>query len=173
MEDQRKPAIARFVEKAQLPFRIFAGLLFFDILTKILASELISPGQTFNIMGDFFYLAGDVRNNSGNVGIWSFIWNGAIVAGLYFWKKNKTRSPRLWVPLAMIVAGNLGNIAESLFRTSGVVDWICFSAPFGICTNIADIYIWAGYGTLAAGLVYYIVNVCGKESEKREEAKVI
>ena len=153
--DKKKPLVARFLEKSQLPFRVFLAAFLLDIFTKILASEFIASGSRVNLLGNFVRLAGDVRNNSGSVGLWSLVWTGGVIAILYFWKKEHARNPRMWVPLALIMAGNSGNIAEIILRPSGVVDWICIAPPFGVCTNIADLYIWAGYGSLAAGIVHY------------------
>ena len=155
--DKKKPLAARFLEKSQLPFRVFLAAFLVDIFTKILASEFIESGTRVKLFGNFVRFAGDVRNNSGSVGIWSLVWTGGIIAILYFWKKNHSRNAKMWVPLALIMAGNLGNIAEIILRPSGVVDWICISKPFGVCTNIADLYIWSGYGSLAAGIVHYFV----------------
>ncbi len=141
--------------KARVFFPVFAGVFLSDCASKRVAVAELSPAHVpHDVFGDVlrFTLAYNVRAAMGlTAGAWSR-WIFASVAaalliGITVWLlRTRRKDPVLFVGIALIAAGALGNLVDRLRWDRGVVDFIDVGfgdARFWIF-NLADVAITIG-----------------------------
>jgi signal peptidase II len=132
-----------------------------DIITKVLAVKLLTPGQPVSIIGDTVTLT-LVRNSgaafsmaTGYTWLLSLIATGVVVG--IFWMGRRLVSPWWAIGLGMILGGAMGNLVDRFFRSPGplrghVVDF--FSVGWWPVFNVADPSVVAGAILLVALSVF-------------------
>ena len=124
---------------------IAAVVLALDIVTKVLAVKLLTPGQPVPIIGDTVTWI-LVRNSGAAFSMATgYTWMltliaSAVVVGI-FWMGRRLVSPWWAVGLGMILGGAMGNLVDRFFRSPGplrghVVDF--FSVGWWPVFNVAD-----------------------------------
>jgi signal peptidase II len=111
-----------------------AGIvLFLDIVTKVLAVKLLTPGQDVSIIGDTVTWT-LVRNSgaafsmaTGYTWMLTLIATGVVIG--IIWMGRRLVSPWWALGLGMILGGALGNLVDRFFRAPGplqghVVDFV-------------------------------------------------
>lgn len=142
-EDQlTQPAPRR---RLRLLLGVAAVVLLVDIVTKVLAVELLTPGQPVSIIGDTVTWT-LVRNSgaafsmaTGYTWVLTLIATG-VAAGI-IWMGRRLVSPWWALGLGMILGGALGNLVDRFFRSPGplqghVVDFL--SIGWWPVFNVAD-----------------------------------
>lgn len=144
-------------------------LLFFDQLTKVLASSQILLNHSVSVIPNFIYFT--YQNNTGMA--WSLLSDGTTVLallstligfGIYFYTLKKLdfkHNKFLMVVISMIVAGTLGNMIDrwlTVFKIrKGVIDffgvWLG-SYQFPIF-NLADSLLVVGIILLAIYILFF------------------
>ena len=124
---------------------IAAVVLALDIVTKVLAVKLLTPGQPVPIIGDTVTWT-LVRNSgaafsmaTGYTWMLTLIASGVVVG--IFWMGRRLVSPWWAVGLGMILGGAMGNLVDRFFRSPGplrghVVDFL--SIGWWPVFNVAD-----------------------------------
>jgi signal peptidase II len=157
-EDARSPALT----KVTLFFAVVAGVLVFDISTKLLVQQHLYLYQQVDIVGEYLRLT-YIYNPGAAFGISvgphsRLIFLGlsvvalAALAGMYWFTPISDRV-RL-TSIALICGGALGNLFDRVRQESGVVDFI----DVGVgdirwpVFNIADIAVTTGAIILALSL---------------------
>jgi signal peptidase II len=124
---------------------VAAVVLALDIVTKVLAVKLLTPGQPVPIVGDTVTWT-LVRNSGAAFSMATgYTWMltviaSAVVVGI-FWMGRRLVSPWWAVGLGMILGGAMGNLVDRFFRSPGplrghVVDF--FSIGWWPVFNVAD-----------------------------------
>lgn len=156
---------------------LFAFLLVFDLITKILAEKYLAGGKEINLFGGLICLRlvynrgisfGMLSNGSVGVKIAIIAVTGVMMPALavLYAFIDKRRKP-LRISLIFIVAGGVGNLIDRLIyrvwlpdAPKGVRDMVDVSAirfgsfNFGIC-NFADFFITAGAIMLILSLLFF------------------
>ena len=129
----------------RLLLSVAAVVLVLDIVTKVIAVKLLTPGQPVSIIGDTVTWT-LVRNSgaafsmaTGYTWMLTLIATG-VVAGI-FWMGRRLVSPWWALGLGMILGGATGNLVDRFFRSPGplrghVVDF--FSIGWWPVFNVAD-----------------------------------
>ena len=124
---------------------VAAVVLALDIVTKVLAVKLLTPGQPVPIIGDTVTWT-LVRNSGAAFSMATgYTWMltviaSAVVVGI-FWMGRRLVSPLWAVGLGMILGGAMGNLVDRFFRSPGplrghVVDFL--SIGWWPVFNVAD-----------------------------------
>lgn len=124
---------------------VAAVILSLDIVTKVLAVELLTPGQPVSIIGDTVTWT-LVRNPGAAFSMATgYTWVLTLVAmtvvvGI-IWMGRRLVSPWWAIGLGMILGGAMGNLVDRIFRAPGplrgyVVDF--FSVGWWPVFNVAD-----------------------------------
>jgi signal peptidase II len=124
---------------------VAAVVLTLDIVTKVLAVKLLTPGQPVSIIGDTVTWT-LVRNSGAAFSMATgYTWMltviaSAVVVGI-FWMGRRLVSPWWAIGLGMILGGAMGNLVDRFFRSPGplrghVVDF--FSIGWWPVFNVAD-----------------------------------
>jgi signal peptidase II len=124
---------------------VAAVVLALDIVTKVLAVKLLTPGQPVPILGDTVTWT-LVRNSGAAFSMATgYTWMltviaSAVVIGI-FWMGRRLVSPWWAVGLGMILGGAMGNLVDRFFRSPGplrghVVDFL--SIGWWPVFNVAD-----------------------------------
>jgi signal peptidase II len=124
---------------------VAAVVLTLDIVTKVLAVKLLTPGQPVPIIGDTVTWT-LVRNSGAAFSMATgYTWMltviaSAVVVGI-FWMGRRLVSPWWAIGLGMILGGAMGNLVDRFFRSPGplrghVVDF--FSIGWWPVFNVAD-----------------------------------
>jgi signal peptidase II len=124
---------------------VAAVVLTLDIITKVLAVKLLTPGQPVPIIGDTVTWT-LVRNSGAAFSMATgYTWMltviaSAVVVGI-FWMGRRLVSPWWAIGLGMILGGAMGNLIDRFFRTPGplrghVVDFL--SIGWWPVFNVAD-----------------------------------
>lgn len=124
---------------------VAAVVLTLDIVTKVLAVKLLTPGQPVPIFGDTVTWT-LVRNSGAAFSMATgYTWMltliaSAVVVGI-FWMGRRLVSPWWAVGLGMILGGATGNLVDRFFRSPGplrghVVDFL--SVGWWPVFNVAD-----------------------------------
>jgi signal peptidase II len=141
-EETEAPAPRR---RLRLLLAVAAVVLALDIITKVLAVKLLTPGQPVPILGDTITWT-LVRNSgaafsmaTGYTWMLTLIATG-VVAGI-FWMGRRLVSPWWAIGLGMILGGATGNLVDRFFRSPGplqghVVDFL--SIGWWPVFNVAD-----------------------------------
>jgi len=131
--------------RLRLLLSVAAVVLIIDVITKVLAVELLTPGQPVSIIGDTVTWT-LVRNSgaafsmaTGYTWVLTLIAMG-VVAGIV-WMGRRLVSPWWAIGLGMILGGALGNLVDRFFRAPGplrghVVDFL--SIGWWPVFNVAD-----------------------------------
>jgi signal peptidase II len=124
---------------------VAAVVLVLDIITKVLAVKLLTPGQPVPIIGDTVTWT-LVRNSgaafsmaTGYTWMLTVIATGVVVG--IFWMGRRLVSPWWAIGLGMILGGAMGNLVDRFFRSPGplqghVVDFL--SIGWWPVFNVAD-----------------------------------
>lgn len=127
-----------------------------DVVTKVIATETLEPGEPVRILGGAVYFQ-LVRNPNAAFGLGAgmtpllTVFAMLVVAGVV-WFSRKVRSAGWAVGLGLVLAGALGNLVDRLFRAPGpfqghVIDFLSVFAPNGEVWpvfNVADSCITVG-----------------------------
>jgi signal peptidase II len=146
-----EPATAEEAEASASPRRlrlllsVAAVVLTLDIVTKVFAVKLLTPGQPVPIIGDTVTWT-LVRNSgaafsmaTGYTWMLTLIATGVVVG--IFWMGRRLVSPWWAIGLGMILGGAMGNLVDRFFRSPGplrghVVDFL--SIGWWPVFNVAD-----------------------------------
>ena len=145
MTDETDAAPASTRRRLRLLLSVAAVVLAVDIATKVLAVELLTPGQPVPIIGDTVTWT-LVRNSGAAFSMATgYTWVLTLIAiGVVFgivWMGRRLVSPWWAVGLGMILGGALGNLVDRFFRSPGplrghVVDFL--SIGWWPVFNVAD-----------------------------------
>jgi signal peptidase II len=120
-------------------------ILALDIVTKVLAVKLLTPGQPVSIIGDTVTWT-LVRNSgaafsmaTGYTWVLTLIASGVVIG--IIWMGRRLVSPWWAIGLGMILGGAMGNLVDRFFRSPGplrghVVDFL--SIGWWPVFNVAD-----------------------------------
>src|SRR4029079_19765725 len=131
--------------RLRLLLTVAAVVLVLDIVTKVLAVRLLTPGQPVSIVGDNITWT-LVRNSgaafsmaTGYTWVLTVIANGVVIG--IIWMGRRLVSPWWAIGLGMILGGATGNLVDRFFRSPGplrghVVDF--FAVGWWPVFNVAD-----------------------------------
>jgi signal peptidase II len=143
--------------RLRLLLSVAAVVLALDVVTKVLAVRLLTPGQPVSIIGDTVTWT-LVRNSgaafsmaTGYTWVLTLVATG-VVLGIV-WMGRRLVSPLWALGLGMILGGALGNLVDRFFRSPGplrghVVDF--FSIGWWPVFNVADPAVVGGAILLVA-----------------------
>jgi signal peptidase II len=132
-------------------------VLFLDVVTKVLAVRLLTPGQPVSIIGDTVTWT-LVRNSgaafsmaTGYTWVLTLIATGVVIG--IIWMGRRLVSPWWALGLGLILGGATGNLVDRFFRSPGplrghVVDF--FSVGWWPVFNVADPSVVGGAILLVA-----------------------
>ncbi|WP_163890465.1 signal peptidase II [Mycolicibacterium hippocampi] len=140
-----EPAQPSAPRRLRLLLSVAAVVLVLDIVTKVLAVRLLTPGQPVSIIGDTVTWT-LVRNSGAAFSMATgYTWVLTLVAtGVVFgiiWMGRRLVSPWWAIGLGMILGGAMGNLVDRFFRSPGplrghVVDFL--SIGWWPVFNVAD-----------------------------------
>jgi len=137
--------------RLRLLLGIAAVVLVLDIVTKVFAVRLLTPGQPVSIVGDTITWT-LVRNSgaafsmaTGYTWVLTLIATGVVIG--IIWMGRRLVSPWWAIGLGMILGGAMGNLVDRFFRSPGplrghVVDFL--SIGWWPVFNVADSCITIG-----------------------------
>lgn len=143
--------------RVRLLLSVAAVVLVCDIVTKVLAVRLLTPGQPVSIIGDTVTWT-LVRNSgaafsmaTGYTWALTLIATGVVIG--IIWMGRRLLSPWWAIGLGMILGGATGNLVDRFFRSPGplrghVVDF--FSVGWFPVFNVADPSVVGGAILLVA-----------------------
>lgn len=143
--------------RLRLLLSVAAVVLAVDIVTKVLAVRLLTPGQPVSIIGDTVTWT-LVRNSgaafsmaTGYTWLLTLIATGVVVG--IVWMGRRLVSPWWAIGLGMILGGAMGNLVDRFFRSPGplqghVVDFL--SIGWWPVFNVADPAVVGGAILLVA-----------------------
>ncbi|GFG49143.1 signal peptidase II [Mycolicibacterium agri] len=151
-DEQPKPR-----RRTRLLVTVASVVLALDIVTKVLAVNLLTPGQPVSIIGDTVTWT-LVRNSGAAFSMATgYTWvltliASAVVVGI-IWMGRRLVSPWWAIGLGMILGGALGNLVDRFFRSPGplqghVVDFL--SIGWWPVFNVADPAVVGGAILLVA-----------------------
>lgn len=153
--DAESPAPPR--RRLPLLLMVAGVVLFLDVVTKVLAVRLLTPGQPVSIIGDTVTWT-LVRNSGAAFSMaTSYTWVLTLIAtGVVIgivWMGRRLVSPWWAIGLGMILGGAMGNLVDRFFRSPGplrghVVDF--FSVGWWPVFNVADPSVVGGAILLVA-----------------------
>ena len=115
--------------RLRLLLAVAAVVLVLDIVTKVLAVKLLTPGQPVPIIGDTVTWT-LVRNSgaafsmaTGYTWMLTLIATGVVVG--IFWMGRRLVSPWWAIGLGMILGGAMGNLVDRFFRSPGPAARTC------------------------------------------------
>jgi signal peptidase II len=147
-QDARQPGRKR---RLRLLLAVAAVVLMVDIVTKVLAVNLLTPGRPVQIVGDTITWT-LVRNSgaafsmaTGYTWVLTVVATGVVVG--IFWMGRRLVSPWWALGLGMILGGALGNLVDRFFRSPAplrghVVDFL--SVGWWPVFNVADSAVVGG-----------------------------
>lgn len=174
MTDETAPPRRRL----RLLLSVAAVVLALDVLTKVLAVELLTPGQPVSIIGDTVTWT-LVRNSGAAFSMATgYTWvltlvASAVVIGIV-WMGRRLVSPWWAVGLGLILGGALGNLVDRFFRSPGplrghVVDFL--SIGWWPVFNVADPAVVGGAILLVVlSLFGYDFDTTGRRAPDAETA---
>jgi signal peptidase II len=141
--------------RVRLLLIVAAAVLVLDIVTKVLAVHLLTPGQPVSIIGDTVSWT-LVRNSGAAFSMATgYTWvltliATAVVIGI-IWMGRRLVSPWWAIGLGMILGGAMGNLVDRFFRSPGplrghVVDFL--SIGWWPVFNVADPAVVGGAALL-------------------------
>jgi signal peptidase II len=166
--------------RVRLLVTVAAVILAVDVVTKVLAVRLLTPGQPVSIVGDTVTWT-LVRNSgaafsmaTGYTWILTLIAT-AVVVGI-FWMGRRLVSPWWAIGLGMILGGALGNLVDRFFRWPGplqghVVDFL--SVGWWPVFNVADASVVGGAVMLVGLSVFgYDFDTVGRRKSDNASSAV-
>ncbi len=141
--------------RVRLLLSVAAVVLTLDVVTKVLAVHLLTPGQPVSIIGDTVTWT-LVRNSgaafsmaTGYTWVLTLIATGVVIG--IVWMGRRLVSPWWAIGLGMILGGALGNLVDRFFRSPGplqghVVDFL--SIGWWPVFNVADPSVVGGAALL-------------------------
>jgi signal peptidase II len=153
-DEAPQPAQTR---RLRLLLAVAAVVLVLDIVTKVLAVRLLTPGQPVSILGDTITWT-LVRNSgaafsmaTGYTWVLTLIATGVVIG--IIWMGRRLVSPWWAIGLGMILGGAMGNLVDRFFRSPGplrghVVDFL--SIGWWPVFNVADPSVVGGAILLVA-----------------------
>jgi signal peptidase II len=172
-KDARQPGRKR---RLRLLLAVAAVVLLVDIVTKVLAVNLLTPGRPVQIVGDTITWT-LVRNSgaafsmaTGYTWVLTLVATGVVVG--IFWMGRRLVSPWWALGLGMILGGALGNLVDRFFRSPAplrghVVDFL--SVGWWPVFNVADSAVVGG------AVLLVVLSVFGYDFDtetRREPAAV-
>lgn len=162
--------------RLKLLLAVAAAVLALDIVTKVLAVHLLTPGEPVSILGDTVTWT-LVRNSGAAFSMATgYTWvltliAIAVVIGIV-WMGRRLVSPWWAVGLGMILGGALGNLVDRFFRSPGplrghVVDFL--SIGWWPVFNVADPAVVGG-AILLVALSVFGVDYDSRRTAERTEA---
>ena len=158
--------------RLRLLLAVAGVVLVLDIVTKVLAVRLLTPGQPVSIIGDTVTWT-LVRNSgaafsmaTGYTWVLTLIATGVVIG--IIWMGRRLVSPWWAVGLGMILGGAMGNLVDRFFRSPGplrghVVDF--FSVGWWPVFNVADPSVVGGAILLVALSVFgYDFDTVGRRT---------
>ncbi|WP_018600171.1 signal peptidase II [Mycobacterium sp. 155] len=175
--DTESPAPPR--RRLPLLLTVAGVVLFLDIVTKVLAVRLLTPGQPVSIIGDTVTWT-LVRNSGAAFSMaTSYTWLLTLIAtGVVIgiiWMGRRLVSPWWAIGLGMILGGAMGNLVDRFFRSPGplrghVVDF--FSVGWWPVFNVADPSVVGGAILLVAlSLFGFDFDTVGRRQPDEATAK--
>ncbi|WP_396891886.1 signal peptidase II [[Mycobacterium] wendilense] len=164
--------------RLKLLLSVAAVILLLDIVTKVLAVRLLTPGQPVSIIGDTVTWT-LVRNSGAAFSMATgYTWvltlvATAVVIGIV-WMGRRLVSPWWAVGLGLILGGALGNLVDRFFRSPGplrghVVDFL--SIGWWPVFNVADPAVVGGAILLVAlSLFGFDFDTVGRRGKQDTEA---
>jgi signal peptidase II len=156
--------------RLRLLLSVAAVVLALDVVTKVLAVRLLTPGQPVPIIGDTVTWT-LVRNSgaafsmaTGYTWVLTLVATGVVIG--IAWMGRRLVSPWWALGLGMILGGALGNLVDRFFRSPGplrghVVDF--FSVGWWPVFNVADPAVVGGAILLVGlSLFGYDFDVAGR-----------
>ncbi|WP_308205201.1 signal peptidase II [Mycolicibacterium frederiksbergense] len=143
--------------RLRLLLAVAAVVLLIDVVTKVLAVRLLTPGQPVSIIGDTVTWT-LVRNSgaafsmaTGYTWVLTLVATGVVIG--IVWMGRRLVSPWWAIGLGMILGGATGNLIDRFFRSPGplrghVVDF--FSVGWWPVFNVADPAVVGGAILLVA-----------------------
>ena len=175
--DRTEPTVPQR-RRLGLLLSVAAVVLGLDVATKVLAVELLTPGQPVSIIGDTVTWT-LVRNSgaafsmaTGYTWVLTLIATGVVVG--IVWMGRRLVSPWWAVGLGMILGGALGNLVDRFFRSPGplrghVVDFL--SIGWWPVFNVADPAVVGGAILLVGlSLFGYDFDSAGRHTPGRDTA---
>jgi len=166
-------------------------VLILDQWTKWLVVKNLAFGSKITILENFFDIV-HVRNKGAAFGVLS-TWNseyrdlffyvlalGAICFLFYFLKQLKKHEHKMVYPIALIVGGAIGNVADRAFRGS-VVDFVSFhwyneSVHWEVWGRMIDFdLVWPAFNVadsaISVSVVYLIFCMMFQNDTSRDQPK--
>ena len=168
------PVSAGSRRRLPLLLSVAAAVLILDVVTKVLAVKLLTPGQPVSIIGDTVTWT-LVRNSgaafsmaTGYTWVLTLVATGVVVG--IIWMGRRLVSTWWAVGLGMILGGALGNLVDRFFRSPGplrghVVDFL--SIGWWPVFNVADPAVVGG-AILLVGLSLFGYDFDSAERRRPE-----
>lgn len=166
------PVSSRPGRRLRLLFSVAATVLLLDVITKVLAVELLMPGQPVSIIGDTVTWT-LVRNSgaafsmaTGYTWVLTLVATGVVVG--IIWMGRRLVSVWWAIGLGMILGGALGNLVDRFFRSPGplrghVVDFL--SVGWWPVFNVADPAVVGG------AILLVVLSLFGYDFDSSERRK--
>lgn len=148
-----------------------------DVVTKMLAVDLLSGRPPVRILGGLVYLE-LVRNPGAAFSLatgmtWVLALIAIAVCVAIVWLAPKLRSVGWAVGLGLVLAGALGNLADRLFRAPGpleghVVDFVSLFAPHG---QVWPVFNAADSAITCGGVLIVILTFLGRDYDGSRSKK--
>ena len=164
--------------RLRLLLSVAAVVLALDIVTKVLAVRLLTPGQPVSIIGDTVTWT-LVRNSgaafsmaTGYTWVLTLVATGVVIG--IVWMGRRLVSPWWAIGLGMILGGALGNLMDRFFRSPGplrghVVDFL--SVGWWPVFNVADPAVVGGAILLVTlSLFGFDYDTVGRRRSEAESA---
>lgn len=174
-----EPAQPPVRRRLRLLLTVAAVVLVLDIVTKVLAVKLLTPGQPVSIIGDTVTWT-LVRNSgaafsmaTGYTWVLTLIATGVVIG--IIWMGRRLVSPWWALGLGMILGGALGNLIDRFFRSPGplrghVVDFL--SIGWWPVFNVADPAVVGGAILLVVlSLFGFDYDTAGRHRPEDEQAE--
>lgn len=144
-------------------------VLALDLISKVLAVEMLQGREPFRILGGAVYL--QLLRNPGaafsmGTGLtWLLALVAIAVVVAICWIARKLRSPGWAIGLGLILAGALGNLVDRIFRAPGVlrghvVDFVSVFAPDG---QVWPVFNVADSAIVVGGVLIVVLTLFGRE----------
>ncbi len=166
--------------RVRLLLTVAGVVLVLDIVTKVLAVRLLTPGQPVSIIGDTVTWT-LVRNSGAAFSMaTSYTWVLTLVATVVvfgiIWMGRRLVSPWWAIGLGMILGGAMGNLVDRFFRSPGplrghVVDFL--SIGWWPVFNVADPSVVGGAILLVVlSLFGFDFDTVGRHQSDDDEDRV-